>query len=123
MSAGGDVIRQAYDDFTSGNVQGVIDVLADDVTWTVPELVPQGGSANGKQEVGAFFEKLGGLYEGLNLDIQDLVDGDNRVAGVGVASGNLREGGDSVEYGFVHVFDVEGGKVTRFREYVDRKVG
>lgn len=122
MSAGGDLIRQAYDDFAQGNVPGVLDSLADDVTWNVPTLVPQGGSANGKEEVGGFFQRLGELYEGLNLDIQDLVDGDNRVAGVGVASGNLREGGP-VEYGFVHVFDVEGGKVTRFREYVDRTVG
>jgi ketosteroid isomerase-like protein len=50
------------------------------------------------------------------------VDGDERVAGVGVARGTLREGG-SIEYGFVHVFDVSDGTVTRFREYVDRSVG
>jgi ketosteroid isomerase-like protein len=123
MSAGGDLIRQAYDNFAQGNVPGVLDVLADDVTWDVPTIVPQGGSASGKEEVGQFFQRLGELYEGLNLDIHDLVDGDSRVAGVGVASGNLREGGGSVEYGFVHVFDVEGGKVTRFREYVDRAIG
>lgn len=122
MSADGDVIRQAYEGFARGDVQAVLDVLADDVSWTVPELVPQGGSATNKEEVGAFFQRLGELYEGLELDIHDLVDGDDRVAGVGVARGNLREGG-SVEYGFVHVFDVSDGTVTRFREYVDRKVG
>ena len=121
MSAGGDLIRQAYDDFAQGNVPGVLDVLADDVTWDVPTLVPQGGSASGKEEVGAFFQRLGELYEGLNLDIHDIADGDDRVVGIGTARGDLREGG-SVEYGFAHVFDVEGGKVTRFREYVDRSV-
>ena len=122
MSAGGDLIRQAYDSFAQGDVPAVLGVMSDDVTWNVPELVPQGGSANGKDEVGAFFQRLGELYEGLNLDIQDLVDGDNRVVGVGIARGDLREGG-SVEYGFTHVFDVEGGQVVRFREYVDSSVG
>jgi uncharacterized protein len=122
MSAGGDLIRKAYDDFAQGNVEGVLGILADDVTWDVPELVPQGGSASGRDEVGQFFQRLGELYEDLNLDITDLADGDDRVVGVGSARGQLREGG-SVEYGFVHVFDVEGGQVTRFREYVDRAVG
>jgi uncharacterized protein len=122
MSAGGDLISQAYGSFARGDVPAVIDILADDVSWTVPEIVPQGGSFDGKQQVGGFFERLGSLYEELNLDIHDLVDGDTRVAGVGVASGRLREGG-AVEYGFVHVFDVDGGKVTRFREYVDQAIG
>jgi uncharacterized protein len=122
MSAGGDVIRQAYDAFGRGDIPGVLDVLADDVTWEVPTLVPQGGSANGKEEVGGFFQRIGELYEEFGIDIQDLADGDDRVVGVGVGRGQLREGG-SVEYGFAHVFDVEGGKVTRFREYVDRNVG
>lgn len=122
MSAGGDLIRQAYDAFAQGDIPGVLDVLADDVTWDVTELVPQGGSFQGKEAVGGFFQRLGELYEELGLDIHDLVDGDNRVAGVGTASGKLREGGP-VEYGFVHVFDVDGGKVARFREYVDRSVG
>ena len=122
MSAGGDLIRQAYDSFASGDVPAVLDVIADDATWDVPEIVPQGGSFSGKDEIGGFFQRLGELYESLELDHADLVDGDSRVAGVGTARGNLREGG-SVEYGYVHVFDVEGGKVTRFREYVDRAAG
>ena len=122
MSASGDVIRQAYDAFARGDIPAVIDVLADDVSWTVPALVPQGGTANGKQEVGGFFEQLGSLYEDFGIDVQDFVDGEDHVVGVGVAQGKLRTG-RPVDYGFVHVFDVSDGRVTRFREYVDRSVG
>ncbi|MDQ3934835.1 MAG: nuclear transport factor 2 family protein [Actinomycetota bacterium] len=122
MSDNGDVIRQAYDAFARGDIPGVIDLLADDVDWSVPDLVPQGGSFTGKEGATKFFHHLGETYEELGLDISDLVDGDSSVAGVGVARGTLRSGG-SVEYGFTHVFNLDGGKVTRFREYVDRKVG
>ena len=122
MSAGGDLIRQAYDGFARGDIPAVLDVMADDVSWSVPDLVPQGGTASGKEEVGAFFQRIGELYEDFGIEIHDLADGDDRVVGVGTGRGTLREGG-AVEYGFAHVFDVEGGKVVRFREYVDRNAG
>jgi ketosteroid isomerase-like protein len=40
------------------------------------------------------------------------------VVGVLTGSGSLRAGGVA-RYGGVHVFTVEGGKIKRFREYVD----
>ena len=120
--SGGDVIKQAYEAFARTDIPAVLDTMAADVQWDVPELLPQGGSFSGREDVGRFFQRLGETYEELSLDIHDLIDGDERVAGVGVASGTLH-GGDRVEYGFVHVFDVSDGKVTRFREYIDRSVG
>jgi ketosteroid isomerase-like protein len=121
MSAGGDLIKQSYDAFSRGDIPAVIETLSDDVRWDVPEMLPQGGSFSGRDGAGQFFQALGERYEDLGLDIHDLIDGDERVAGVGVARGKLRDGGD-VEYGFVHVFDVSGGKVARFREYADRSL-
>ena len=120
--SGGDVVRQAYEAFERADIPAVLEVMADDVQWDVPELLPQGGSFSGREDVGRFFQRLGETYDGLSIDIHDLIDGDERVAGVGVASGNLHSG-DRIEYGFVHVFDVSDGKVTRFREYADRSVG
>lgn len=120
--SGGDVIRQAYDAFARTDIPGVLEVMADDVQWDVPELLPQGGSFSGREDVGRFFQRLGETYEELEIDIHDLIDGDERVAGVGVGRGKLH-GAGQIEYGFVHVFDVSDGKVTRFREYADRSVG
>ena len=120
--AGGDLVRQAYEAFARSDIPAVLEVLADDVQWDVPELLPQGGSFSGKEDVGRFFQRLGETYDDLSIDIHDLIDGDERVAGVGTGSGKLHDGKD-IEYGFVHVFDVSDGKVTRFREYADRSVG
>jgi ketosteroid isomerase-like protein len=122
MSAGGDLIRQAYDAFARGDIPGVLELVADDVQWDVTETLPQGGSFSGRDAVGGFFQRLGELYEEINIDVEDLVDGESVVAGVGIARGALREGGP-VEYGFAHVFSLSGGEVVRFREYADRTVG
>jgi ketosteroid isomerase-like protein len=119
--SGGDVVRQAYDAFARTDIPALLDAMSDDVQLDVPDLLPQGMSARGKEEVGLFFQRLGETYEELPVDVEELIDGDERVAGVGVASGTLH-GGDRVEYGFVHVFELTGGKVTRFREYADRSV-
>ena len=119
--SGGDVVRQAYEAFERADIPAVLGALSDDVQWDVPDLLPQGGSFSGRDDVGRFFQRLGETYEELSLDIHDLIDGDERVAGVGVGSGTLH-GGDRIEYGFVHVFDVSDGKITRFREYADRSL-
>ncbi len=123
MGQSGDLIQQAYDAFARGDVQGIIDVLADDVDWSVPESLPQGGSFQGKDGAGPFFQNLGQTYDGLELQVDDLVDGGDNVVGVGTARGKLRDAGHDVEYGFAHVFTVDGGKVTRFREYADPRKG
>ncbi len=112
-----DLLRGAYDAFGRGDIAGVMAVLADDVEWHAPDVLPQGMDARGKEEVGAFFEKLVGTWEGLSLDIEDFCASGNRVCVIGKASGQL----DGVEtgYGFVHAWTVADGLCTRFHEYVD----
>ncbi|HEX8744857.1 MAG TPA: nuclear transport factor 2 family protein [Thermoleophilaceae bacterium] len=121
MASGADVIREAYDAFARGDIPGVLELVSDDVEWTVAEVLVQGGSWQGRDGAGQFFQGLGEKYEELSVDIHDLVDGGDRVVGVGVGRGKRRDGGP-VEYGFAHVFTVSEGKVTRFREYADRAV-
>jgi ketosteroid isomerase-like protein len=121
MASGADVVREAYDAFGRGDIPAVLEATADDVEWTVADVLVQGGSWQGREAVGQFFQALGEHYEELSIDVQDLVDGGEHVVGVGVGHGK-RRGGGPVEYGFAHVFTVSDGKVTRFREYADRAV-
>ena len=121
MASGADVVRDAYEAFARGDIPAVLEALGDDVTWDVAEVLVQGGSWQGREGVGQFFQQLGELYEELSIDVHDLVDGGDDVVGVGVGRGK-RRGGGPVEYGFAHVFTVSDGKVTRFREYADRAV-
>ena len=76
----------------------------------------QGGSYSGPEGVGQFFQAVGGAWDGLQVEIEDLVESGDKVVGVGSARGELKGSGPA-GYGFVHVFELSDGKIARFREY------
>ena len=110
-----DTIRGAYEAFSQGDLPGVLAILADDIAWTVPPPLPQAVDANGRDEVGAFFERLGTLWEGLDLELSDFVASGDRVCVIGRGSGKV-DGRDAT-YGFVHAWTLADGKAVRFDEY------
>jgi ketosteroid isomerase-like protein len=119
VTTNSDVVRGAYDAFGRGDVAAVLDLLHDDVEWSSPATLPQGGTFSGKAGVGEFFQGVGASWEALSLDVESVSDaGEDLVVGVVRGHGQLR-GGDDSGYGATHVFTVRDGKVSRFREYTD----
>jgi uncharacterized protein len=110
-----EVVRGAYEAFSRGDVPAVLAILADDIAWTVPPPLPQALEAHGRDEVGAFFERLGGIWEGLDLELTDFVASGDRVCVIGRGSGKV--GGQEAGYGFVHAWTLADGKAVRFDEY------
>ena len=113
------VVQQAYEAFGRGDIPAVLGLLDEDVEWTAPGTLPQGGTFKGPDEVGQFFTALGAAWEGLELDVEAVGEvGDDLVAGVVRAAGPV---GAAVppSYGAVHVFEVRDGRIIRFREYTD----
>jgi ketosteroid isomerase-like protein len=110
-----DLVRAAYESFSQGDVPAVLGTLAPDVVWSVPPPLPQAGEAHGPEEVGAFFQKLVGIWEGLDIQVDDFVASGNRVCVIGRGSGKVD--GQETGYGFVHCWTLEDGLATRFDEY------
>jgi len=119
MGTNAALIEGAYAAFARGDIPAVIDLLDDNVEWSSPATLPQGGQFHGKAGVGSFFQAVGGAWSDLKLDVESVSEaGAGLVIGVVRAGGTLRDGGPS-GYGATHVFTVQSGKVVRFREYVD----
>jgi ketosteroid isomerase-like protein len=110
-----DTIRGAYEAFSRGDMPGVLGILAEDIAWNVPPPLPQAGEAHGHDEVGAFFQRLGALWQDLALELDDFVASGDRVCVIGRGSGTLD--GRQAGYGFVHAWTLADGKATRFDEY------
>lgn len=119
MGSNATLIEGAYAAFARGDIPAVIDLVNDNVKWSSPATLPQGGHFDGKAGVGSFFQAVGGAWSELKLDVESVSEaGAELVIGIVRADGTLRDGGPS-GYGATHVFTVRDGKVVRFREYVD----
>ena len=118
MADGTQVVQQAYESFARGDIPAVLELLSDDVDWSVPDVLPHGGHFQGRDDVGRFFQRLGELWENLIVVVQSLVAVGGLVVGIGRAGGMLRGAGEA-SFGFAHVFEVAGDRVVRFREFAD----
>jgi uncharacterized protein len=112
------VVQTAYEAFGRGDIPAVLDTFSEDIEWNVPAALPHGMQVTGRDGAGSFFAGIPEHWDGFDVQIEEIVDGGNRVIGIGRASGTLKGVGEA-SYGFTHVFDVENGEVVRFREYVD----
>ena len=119
MGSNATIVEAAYAAFARGDIAGVLALLDDDVEWSSPATLPQGGHFHGKDGVGQFFQGIGAGWSALALDVESVSEaGANEVIGVVRADGTRQDGGAG-GYGAVHVFSVRDGKIVRFREYTD----
>ena len=112
-----ELVQRAYAAFGRGDIPGVMENFAPDITWNVPTVVPHGGRADGQEEVGRFFERLAGMWEDFGLEFGDFVASGDHVCVIGRARGRFN--GRQTGYGFVHCWTVRDGVCTDFDEYVD----
>jgi uncharacterized protein len=112
------VVQKAYEAFGKGDIPGLLQLLDADVQWSSPSTLPHGGDFRGPAGVGKFFEGIGSNWSNLDLAVEAVGGlGADTVVGIVRAEGT-RSAGGSDGYGAVHVFTVDGDKITRFREYV-----
>ncbi len=122
MGVGVELIKQTYEAFGRGDIPAVLDNVAEDVQWSAPGTLPQGGQFQGRSGVREFFQGLGGAWQSLALYVETVSEaGEDLVVGIVRADGTLYDG-SSNSYGAVHVFTVRAGKIVHFREYTDLDV-
>ncbi|MBD0373850.1 MAG: nuclear transport factor 2 family protein [Pyrinomonadaceae bacterium] len=116
-----ELVRQAYQNFQSGNIEALLGLLTDDVEWQLPEIenVPFSGQRRGRDEVGGFFASLAETQEPLSFEPREFIAQNDKVVALGRY--NWRVKGSGREYGgeWVHVFTVRDGKIAGFHEYMD----
>ena len=118
------IVKDAYDKFTTGNIEGLLDLLAEDVHWNTPEIenAPFGGVQSGQAGVGEFFAQLAGSEDTTLFDITEYIAQGNRVVTLGKYGATVKETGRSYEIEMVHIFTVKDGKISSFDEFFDNAV-
>src|SRR5262245_53958619 len=116
-----EIVRNTYVAFGRGDLEGILARLDPQVSWRTPGPpdLPTAGLRRGVDEVRKFFGLLLNTF-----DIQDFRPADFLAQGDKVVVlGTRREGaqgtGRLVDFRWVHVFTLRGGKIVEFEEPAD----
>src|SRR5438094_236835 len=79
------IVNQAYSNFKSGNIDALLDLMSDDITWTLPEMegVPFAGKRAGLPSVREFFATVITSQEPLRFEPRELIAEGDRVVALG----------------------------------------
>jgi ketosteroid isomerase-like protein len=103
------LMREGFDAMAKGDIQWMSDHLADDVVWHVGGNSKMAGEYHGKEQVLAMFPPQSD-DDTSGIDIHDVLANDEHGVSIGTARFQAPDG-DRIEYRFVNVFHLEGGKL------------
>jgi ketosteroid isomerase-like protein len=115
------LVQQAYQCFRAGDIQSVLNLLAEDVLWEMPEIanVPFSGSWRGRQQAAIFFQKLTESQDVIEFEPEQFLAQADKVVVLGHFTMRVKATGREFRSDWVHVWAVADGKFRHVREYVD----
>ena len=117
-------LKDGYDAFGRGDLDGVFANWADDIKWEGGNSeLPAGGDYQGREEITGAFGELGEAWDDLKVTPDEYIADGDTVAVLGHINGAPKGGGDSIESPFVHIYRFEDGKVARLQILTDTLTG
>ena len=117
------LLKSLYDAFGRGEIPTVLGAMSPEIRWYQAESNPYNPS--GEAWVGPdavlnnLFVRLGTEWEGFAVHTKAFYDAGDSVIVEARYSGTYKPTGKSIDAQVCHVWDVKGGKITRFQQYVD----
>jgi uncharacterized protein len=117
------MVKDAYAAFLRGDVNAILDMLADDVEWEgvkgAEGVVPQAGLRRGRPAIAEFFSQVGATITFETFEPREYVAQGDDVVAIGHYTGNAIPTGAAMASDWVMVFNFRDGKIARFREFTD----
>lgn len=116
------LVQEFYAAFKRGDITGVLDTLAGDVGWFIPDpldTMPFVGQRQGGDQIARFIAKLTETEDADQFEPREFIAQRGKVVALGHYRWRLRPTGRSYASDLVHVFTVQDGRVSNFREYLD----
>jgi uncharacterized protein len=114
------VVQDAYAAFGRGDIQTVLDKLADDVVWEgvygAAAHVPTSGTRRGKGAVAEFFKQVAANVNFSRFEPKEFIATGDKVVALGHYAATT-PADKSFDSEFAMVFSLQNGKVTHFREF------
>lgn len=118
-----EILKQGYQAFAAGNVEGAIANWSDDIVWEQCigyPFVKGDGKYIGKQAVVEnIFAPIPEYYDNFNIEVSDFVDGGDRIVMVGHYTGTWKATGKKFKANATHTWTLKDGKAVHFFQAVD----
>ena len=118
------IVQQAYQNFKTGNIEGLLNLCAEDISWQLPEIdnVPISGKRTGRAAVREFFSMVARDQDVLSFEPREFVAQGDKVVSLGDYQWRVKDTDREFASDFVHIFTVRDGKIVAFREHFDSAV-
>ena len=115
------IVQQAYENYRKGNIPAILNLLAENVSWELPEMegVAVAGRRRGRDGVAGFFAKLAETQEVVSFEPAEFIAQGNKVVVLGRYTYNVKASGGQFTSDFAHVFTIENDHIARFQEFTD----
>jgi uncharacterized protein len=120
------IIQKLYTAFAQGDVGTILEYLSDDVDWAVAvaprngaELVPFYEPLKGKANATRFFAAFASEVEIHVFEPRSFFPAGDRVAVWTFVNVTVKRTGKRYSHEQMHLWDLKGGRVTRYRHYED----
>ena len=118
-----DVVKQAYSNFETGNVPGVLAVFDPQIEWReckgMPFVKDDGIYIGPEAVVANVFMNLPVYFDGFNIAANEIFGADDKVVMVGYYQGTNKATGHPFKANATHVWTLKDGKLTHFFQAVD----
>jgi hypothetical protein len=115
------LIRRVYTAFEAGDVQTILDSVADDAAWINhgPATIPYAGSRSGKTQILEFFRIIADTTTGGRIIPDTFVAQGDAVVATGRYRATACDTGAEIDTPVVHLFTVRNGKIVRWEGFSD----
>jgi ketosteroid isomerase-like protein len=115
------LVEQAYQHVGAGKVESLLNILATDVQWELPEMpnVPFAGSWKGREQVRQFFNRMADVQDIVEFQPREFIAQGDKVVVFGRFTMHVKATGRASRSEWAHVWTFKDGSVTHMREYVD----
>ncbi len=121
MGENADKLKQGWQAFGQGDLDGASEFWADDIRWegTNDDRLPLGGTIEGKDALKEKLASLGDIYESFSATPDEFHDSDDSVIVLGHNEGTAKETGSEVKVPFVQVWRFRDGKASEVLALTD----
>lgn len=115
------VVKKAYDAFTSGDVEGMFSTYADNVIYNIKGApdIPWAGTFVGKNQVLEFFQNMDNYIEFTKFEMVEMIAEGNTICILVDSEIKSKKTDVLVSSNMVHLIRVKAGKITEFTDFAD----